>query len=196
MDRHEVARLRHREHELELLLARVPGHVHQGVGPVVHGAADLGERVDDGLDALLVSGDGRRADDDGVVGRDGERLVLACGHAAKRAQGLALATGAQHDDLVVRDVLHVVRVDYVLLRDLEVAQLARDLRVVDHGAAGHDHLAANGRSGVAHLLQPVDVAGERRHEHPARRVLDDVAQLRTHRGLGLGEARPRRVGGV
>ena len=122
--------------------------------------------------------------------------MLAVGHAGKRGERLALGAGAQHDDLVVVDAVNVEGVDDVLVGDVEVAELAGDLGVVDHGAARHHDLAAHGDGGVADLLQAVDVAREGRDEDAALGVLDDVAQVGADRGLGLGEAGPGGVGGV
>ena len=62
---------------------------------------------------------------------DGEGLVLAVGHAREGGERLALASGAQDDDLVVGDAVDVVGVDDVLLVDGEVAELAGDLGVGD-----------------------------------------------------------------
>ena len=122
--------------------------------------------------------------------------MLAVRHARERGERFALAAGAQHDDLVVGHVADVKGIDDVLVGDLEVAELAGDLGVRDHGAARHDDLAAHGRRGVAHLLQTVDVAREARDEHATRRVLDDVPEGGAHRGLTRGEAGHVGVRGV
>ena len=110
------------------------------------------------LDALLVAGDGRGGDDDGVVGGDAQGLVLARRHAGQGAHRFALAARAQHDDLVVGYVGRVVGVDEVLLVDMQVAELTCHACVGDHRAARHDDLAPDRGGGVADLLEPVDVA--------------------------------------
>ena len=56
VDGHEERRLGERQHELELLLARMARHVHEGTALVVHVAAELGQAVDDLLHGLLVAG--------------------------------------------------------------------------------------------------------------------------------------------
>ena len=80
--------------------------------------------------------------------------------------------------------------------DLQVAELAGDLGVGDHRAAGDDDLAAGGDCGIAYLLDAVDVARERRHDHALLGVLDDVAQRRSDCGLGARHAGGLGVGGV
>ena len=196
VDRHEVARMHHGEHELELLLATVTGNVHDGVRLIEDLAADLGQRVDDALNALLVTGNGRGGDDDGVALADGEALVLAVRHAGERGEGLALTAGAEHDDLVLGDIAELERIKDVLVRDLEIAELAGNLGVGHHGTTGHDDLAADRSGGIADLLETVNVTREARDEHTTGGVLDNVPERGAHRGLAGGEARDVGVRGI
>ena len=122
--------------------------------------------------------------------------MLAVGHARESRERLALGTGAHDDDLVLGQVADLECIDQVALVDLEIAQLARHAGVREHRATGHDDLAVALLGGVADLLQTMDMARERGHEHAARGVLDGMEDLRSDLGLGLGEARNRGVGGV
>ena len=72
VDRHEVGRMRHGKHELELLLATVTRNVHERIGLVVDLATDLRKRVNDALDGLLVAGNGGGGDDLRIVRGDGK----------------------------------------------------------------------------------------------------------------------------
>ena len=196
VDRHEIGRVRHGQHELELLLAAMTRNVHESIGLVVDLATDLRKRVDDALDGLLVAGNGSGGDDHRVVCGDGKRLVLAIGHTRERGKRLALAAGAQDNDLILGNLVDVIGVDDVLVSDAQVAKLAGDLGIGNHGTTSHHDLTTDGSRTIAHLLQTVDVAREARHEDATRRILDDVAQGTTDSGLGLGEARSGRVGRV
>lgn len=91
MDRQEVLGIDEREHELELLGTRMPRDVHERTVLVPHVGAYLGELVDDARDRLLVAGNGRGRDDDGIAALDFDGLVLPHRHARKGRQRLALA---------------------------------------------------------------------------------------------------------
>ena len=196
VNRHKVGGLGHGHQELELLLAAVARDVDECAILIPHVAAKLGQAVDDLLHGLLVAGNGSCREDDGIALVDGERLVLAVGHAGQGRQRLALRTGAHDDDLIVGQVINVEGIDDIGIVDVEIAKLTRHAGVGEHGTSGHDDLAATLAGGIADLLQAMDVARERRDEHAARRVLDGVQQVGADLGLGLGKARNRGVGGV
>jgi len=196
VDRHKVRRLGHGHQELELLLATVTRDVNEGAVLIPHVAAKLGETVDDLLNGLLVTGDRRCREDDGIALVDGERLVFAVSHARKGRQRLALRTGAHDDDLIVGQVVDIKGIDNISIINVEITELARNTGVGEHGTSGHDDLAATLAGGVADLLQAMDVARERRDEHAARGVLDGVQQVGADLGLGLGKAGNSGVGGV
>ena len=196
VDRHKVRRLGHGHQELELLLATVTRDVNEGAVLIPHVAAKLGEAVDDLLNGLLVTGDRRCREDDGIALVDGERLVFAVSHARKGRQRLALRTGAHDDDLIVGQVIDIEGIDNIGIINVEITELARHTGVGEHGTTGHDDLAAALAGGVADLLQSMDVARERRDEHAARSILDGMQQIGTNLGLGLGKAGDRGVGGV
>lgn len=100
MDRHEVLRLHDGEHDLQLLGPGMARHVHPRPALVVHVGADLGQLVDDPGDGLLVAGNRRGRDDDGVALFDLDGLVLAVGDAGQSRKRLALAAGAHDDHLL------------------------------------------------------------------------------------------------
>ena len=193
---HEITGLGHGEHKLELLLGPVARDMHERLVLVVNGAADLRERVDDRLDALLVAGNGCCGNDHSVARVDGERLVLTVCHASKSGERLALRARAEHDNLVVVELVDLESVDDVVLGDFEVSKLAGDLRVGNHGATRNDDLAACRGCGIAHLLKPVDVRREARDEDAPLGVLDNVTQVGSHGGLRGRVSRPGGVRGV
>ena len=122
--------------------------------------------------------------------------MLAVGHARQRRQRLALRAGAHDDDLVVGQVIDIKSIDDIRIVDVEVTELARHASVGEHGATGHNDLAAALARGIADLLQTMDVARERRDEHAARSILDGMQQVGANLGLGLGKAGNGGVGGV
>ena len=70
---------------------------------------------------------------------------------------------------------------------MKIAEAARDIGVLDHGAAGHDDLAAVGDGGVGDLLKAMDVAREARDDHAPGGVRHDGTQRLAHLGLGRRE---------
>ena len=196
VNRHKVRGLGHGHQELELLLAAVTRDVNEGAVLVPHVAAKLSQAVDDLLDGFLIARNRSCREDNGIALVDGERLVLAVGHAGQGRQRLALRTGAHDDNLVVGQVINVEGIDDIGIVDIEVAELTRHAGVSEHGATGHNNLTAALAGGIADLLQTMDVARERRDEHATRRVLDGVQQVGTNLGLGLGKAGNRGIGGV
>ena len=89
--------------------------VHQRTALVVHVATELGQAVDDLLNGLLIAGDRRCGDDHRIALMDGERLVLAVGHAGKRRERLALGAGAHDHDLILGQTIDVESIDKVVL---------------------------------------------------------------------------------
>src|ERR1700682_1670574 len=77
--RHEVLRPRERDHLLEILLARVAGHVDEGDVFPEHLRAALEEGVDRATDHALIAGDDARREDDQVARPDLDVLVLPRG---------------------------------------------------------------------------------------------------------------------
>ena len=126
VDRDEVLRLGQAEHQLELLLAGVPGDVGALDRVVVDVRAGLEQVVDGPGDVLLVARDRAGADDDRVARLDLDEAVVAVGHAREAGHRLALGAGRGDDELGVGMVL-----DLVLGHDprrvvLEVAEVRRD----------------------------------------------------------------------
>ena len=105
VERHHVLRLGQVEHQLDLLLIAVAGGVDRRVLGRDHVAADVVEPVDRLVDRALVAGDRRRGEDDRVALVQLDLRVVAVGHAAQRAQRLALAAGRDDDELVVGEVV-------------------------------------------------------------------------------------------
>ena len=190
VDRDEVLGLGQAEHQLELLLARVPGDVGALDRVVVHVRAGLEQVVDGPGDVLLVARDRAGADDDRVARLDLHEAVVAVRHAGEAGHRLALGAGRGDHELGVGMVL-----DLVLGHDprgvvLEVAEVRRDLEVLLHRAADDRHVAVHVRGGVEDLLDAGDVACEGRDDDPPVERLHDLAEGVADRALG------RRVAGV
>ena len=135
-------------------------------------------------------GDRARADDDRVAWLNLHEPVIAVGHPREAGHRLALGARRRDDDLVVRLVL-----DPVLRHDPrrvvgQVAKVGRDPEVLFHRAADDRDVPAHVRGGVEHLLDPGDVARERRDDDPAVERLHDLAERVADRPFG------RRVPGV
>jgi hypothetical protein len=69
-------------------------------------------------------------------------LVIVDRGAAERAHGLALRAADEHHQLLGRVVAHLSGLDDETLRDVDVAQVLRNLGTLHHGAADDGDLAA------------------------------------------------------
>ena len=182
--------------DLQLLLAGVAGHV-KHVGPIIDHLDALAEQlVDDPGHRHLVAGDGAGGDDDLVPGADLHLLVLREGHAVQGAHLLALGTGGDDDLLVLGQALDPVDVHQGVLGHLHIAQLCGDLHDIFHGPARDGHLPAEGRGGIQHLLDPVDVGGEGGDDDPVLASLELALEGGAHRLFRGGKARTLHIGGV
>ena len=82
-----------------------------------------------------------------------------------------------------RQVVDLAHVDDAALGHVHEAQLARDLQVLLHAAADHRRLASELVRRAHHLAQSADVRGERRHQHPPRRLRDELLERFAHARL-------------
>ena len=85
------------------------GNVHRRDLLVQNLGPGLRELVDRVVDAQLVPGHRLRRDDHGVAALDAQRRMVVVRDARQRRQGLALASGAQDQLLVWRELLEVDR---------------------------------------------------------------------------------------
>ena len=197
VDRDEVLGLGQPEHQLELLLAGVPGDVGTLDRVVEDVGAGLEQVVDRARDVLLVAGDRAGADDHRVARLDLDEPVVAVRHPGQAGHRLALGAGRRDHELAVRVVLDLVLGHHPRRVVLEVAQVRGDAEVLLHRAADHGHAPVHLRRRVEDLLDPGDVAGEGRDDHPALERLHDLAEGIADRPLRRGVAGvlgPRRVG--
>ncbi len=79
------------------------------------------------VDGLLVAGDDARAEQDGVAGVDLGELVVVDRGAGERGHGLALGAGDHEQSLFGGHVADLAGVDDQALREIEVAEVLRDL---------------------------------------------------------------------
>ena len=134
VDRQHVARLDDVVAVEQLAGAGVAADVHQGVALVDHVGAPAGQAVDDAVDGVLVAGDQRAGEDDGVALLDVHEVVVALGDPAERAQRLALRPGGDQHLALGRQVGELLGVDEHPGRHVEVAEVLGDRHVADHRA--------------------------------------------------------------
>ena len=115
------------------------------------------------------------------VERDLGMLVL--GDARQGRARLALAAGAQGQDLVGRQVAVALGAAKIL-HAVEIAGLARHLGHPLHGAADQDDLAVGGASGVGHGADAADVGRKCRDSHAGGRGADEFRDGLGDVGLG------------
>ena len=194
--RHEVSRPGEAQHQLEILLAGVTGDVDEGVVLVEDLGAATVERVDHAADGALVAGDDTGRDDDQVARGDLHVLVLAGRHQGQRGVRLALAAGGEDHLLVRRQLDHRLQRLHQARRHAQVAEIGGDRDVLFHRASEQRHPATEALGQREHLLDAVDVRGERRQDDPARRAGEALGQRRAHvdlRARVAGAVHVRRV---
>ncbi len=174
----------------------VAGDMDMGQGMVDHFHPLAEEIVDGAVEQLLVAGDGRGADHHRVAGAQLDLAMFAHAHAHHSAGGFTLAACGDHHDLVAGQILHLVGVEQFILGDIQIAQGAGDLDVVDHRASGHADFAPVFAGSVDDLLHAADVAGKGTEQHPARRLGEDLVQADLDGGFAGRGARSLGVGAV
>ena len=113
----------------------------------------------------------------------------------KAAHLLALGAGGDDDLLVLGQALDPVDVHQGVLGHLHIAQLCGDLHDIFHGPARDGHLPAEGRGGIQHLLDSVDVGGEGGDDDPVLASLELALEGGAHRLFRGGKARTLHIGG-
>ena len=191
--RHEVLRLDEPDHLAQLVAVGVSRHVDVGALARVHDRTALREPVQQRVHAALVAGDHARRQDHGVAGRDRELLELPVGEPRERRGRLALRARDQHRGLVRRHAARLFDGDETAGREAQIAELAGEARRVLE-AASRDRDAPSARlARVDHLLDPVQVRGERRHQHAASGAANQLRHARPDLALrGRTHRRARR----
>ena len=196
VDGDEEARTEHVDQQFLLLLAGVARDVHRREGVVVDIRALLEEAVDDAVDQFLVARDGVRGEHHRVPLSNLQRAVLPDRQPAQDRRRLALRAGRHDDRLTGRQILDLAQRHQHTVRDIEVAQLAGHLGILNHRPAGDGDLAAMLRRHIHDLLDARDERGEGRHDHPAWGLPHHLVEGVVQRGLREGVTRPIRVGAV
>ena len=160
MDRHEIAWLDQREHELQLLGAGVSRHVHvlHVVGD--HGGPAPGDVAHRPRDCLLVARDRPRREHYRIVGTDLDVAMVVDGDAGQRRPRLALRPGSEAEHVLRRVALNVHVTDLQPGRNAQEPETLGDLGVLDHAAADEGDLAVELRREIDENLHPVDARGK------------------------------------
>ena len=132
--------------------------------------------VDHARNEPLVARDNRRRQNHQVGGANGHLAVFAVGHAHQAAHRLALAARRHDYDLIVAIAVQIVNINQRVFRDIQFAQLPRQLNDVDHAAADEAELAAVARRFVNNQLNTADIRGEGRNDNAALRVAEQFAE--------------------
>ena len=149
------------------------------------------EPVDRVVHAQLVPGHRLRGDDHRVARLDRDVLVVAVGDARERRHRLALAAGAEDHRPLRPSSARSAGLDEDLLRDVEVAEAARDVHVLAQRAA--DRARPGGRSrcatSIACCTRWMFDANDAISTRPLQRRNDRAERL-AHRTLGRRDAGP------
>ncbi len=188
--RHEVARPDQRQHELQLFLAAVPGHV-DVLDPLVDdlGAAP-GDVVHHPADGLLVARDLPRREHHDVVGLELDVAVVVDGDPRQRRLRLALRPGADADDVLRRG--SCARRCRGSARPAGIRRYPSRCAISEFSmtpAADERDPAIELRREIDQDLHPVDARREHRDDDLARRALVKISSNPSMTStLGAGEA--------
>ena len=133
--RNEIPRTDQPVDQLQLFLGSVSGYMRVLIDNF---RIALHQLIDNVRNHLLVAGNRFRAENDLITRLDLHIAVLARGHSGKRGQRLALASGCNDNNLVVRIIIDIADIDQEIIRDLQITDIQSGLYNVDHTAA-HDH---------------------------------------------------------
>ena len=153
------------------------------------------QAVDDLADRLLVAGNSARGKDHAVAPRQRYFRMLVARDARQRRARLALAAGAQRNDLVRRQIAIAIRAPKIL-HAVEMPGLARDLRHALHGAADKNNLTLCGAGGTGDGTQAADMGSKSRHRDAARCGADQFGQCLGHVRLRRRTAVTNGIGGI
>ena len=183
VDRHKEARPKHLDQPLQFLLAGVARDVRLGLVAIVDVRASLKQAVDDAIGRLLVTRDGMRGDQHRVALLDLKRAVVVGCQPVQDRHWLALGSSCHDDHLVGRQAIDVLQAHQHILRDIEIAQLAGNLGVLDHTPAGNGDLAPVLPCDVHHLLDARDQRGKGGDDQPPWRFAHDLVKSIVQYGL-------------
>src|ERR687886_760143 len=147
-------------------------------------------------DASLVARDRVRGDDHDVPPADLDGAVGAAGDAREGRQRLALGAGGEDGDVAVGDPVYIPLVHEHRLGQIEVAQVARDVDVADHGAAREANEPVVVLRRLDYLGDPVYMRGEGCDYDPAFRPLEDLVEGFPYQAFGGHVSGPFAVGGI
>ena len=112
------------------------------------------------LTSFSLPGIGRRGDDYQILRPELHLAVRAAAHKHEPRERLALAARRQHDDVVVRHMLRLLRRNDKTVGHVEIAELRSELDVRRHAASDEHGLAVEARRRRENHLRPVEIARE------------------------------------
>ena len=127
---------------------------------------------------------------DGVPRLDRDSFVIAVRDARERRHRLALASRAEHEQLLAGQLRRLVGIHDRVLRERDVAEIARDVEVLPHRAPDDDDLPAALDADVGRLLHAVDVRRERGDQDLPALQREDRAECLADEPLGAGVSGP------
>ena len=185
----------HLVHALQLFLGGMPGDVHEMILLGEDLDAEMRKLVVQAIDRPLVARNDPRGEDHGISRFEHDVGVLVIGDAGKSRARLALATRANQQRLVAREIARLL-LGQEPRHALQVSGLPRRLLDTPERATDQRHLPVVLCRGGRDRREPRHVAGEARDGDAvaalAHQGLERAADLR----LGPGLARPQGVGAI
>ena len=196
VDRHQCFGSDECEQGAKLLGAGVTRHVHRGDLLVQHLGAETREAVDRVVHVELVPGHRFGGDDHRVTTLDLDVLVVAVGDPRECRHRLALAAGTEEHDAARRQLHRLLGRHHRVLRQVDVAERARDVHVLSERTADERNLSVVLDRHLGGLLHPVDVRREARDQDTTCTHRDQLPERLTDEPFRAGHPGPLRVGRV
>ena len=184
--------------QLQLFLAGVSADVDRRRRAIVvnHVRIAAEEVIDHAIDRLLVAGNNSRREHHRVARLNARVLVIIDRGARQRRHRLALRSADQHANFFRREVANLRGMNQQAVRNLDVAEVLRDLGRLSHGTPDQRDLAAVLEGLVDRQLDAVDRRREARDEQPALGGGENLLELRADGALARRVALALDVGGI
>src|SRR5580704_5590900 len=196
MNRNEVARSRERYQLRQLVLARMPRHMHGGDRVVDDIGALPIQAIHESVDGALVARNEARREHDDVAVLDPHARMRVAGEFCKRRERFALAAAGQVAQPMTVDKLGLARLDEHRLRKWKLASLETQPHTLRHRASERNDAAAELARDFDHLSNPMQMRRKRRQEKSSTRARRELAQHRLERTFRSCASRALDVGRI
>lgn len=171
MNRDEVLGTNQIEHQFQIFLVTMTGHVNPfwRIGVVHHICSDSEQLVYRTCDEFLVSRNRCGCDDDGIAWKHFHLPVGSVRHACQSGHRFTLASGGDYRHPVGGQPTDIIRIDQQIGRNPQISEFHTDIDDVDHAPTHDSQLATVVVARIHNLLDTVDIGSECSDDNPLLR---------------------------